>query len=412
MHARGVKQRWKRRLAVCAIALGAKAAWVWRATPASALDGALSRRDHLLSRVLSPTYADDHALTPGGIYASEWQLVTLSMTAAALANLAFAMPETRAEHLAACITIVEQTLHPAIRAFEVTAWDSDPLDDLAGGNGHIGYLGHLGIVLGAHRVLGGDDRYDALHAAVSEAIARRMRASPSWHLETYPGQIYTADNSVGVAALAIWDMLSGQSHADAIAGWVAHTRARLLDPDNGIIVFQVAPDGGPIGRGRGSAAGYNSFYLPFIDAALAAEQRRAVQAHMLVDLPFGGIGVREYLPGIDQGGDVDTGPLLFGVSPSATGFFMAGARHAGDDALLLGLLRTAEIAGFSAPCRNGRCYWLAPLVGDAIVLAMRSATPWDRRYLATPTVASRMGRARDKSTLTRIVSAASAAFTD
>lgn len=383
-----MKERWKRWLAGGAVALLLKFAWVWGCTPSAPLDDVRLRRDHLLSRVLSPTYADDHALTPGGIYTSEWQLVTLSMTAAALANLAFVMSETREKSLEACATIVERTLAPEIRAFEMSAWGSDPLEDLAGKNGHIGYLGHLGIVLGAHRVLGGDDRYDTLHDALSEAIARRMRASPSWHLETYPGQIYTADNSVGVAALAIWDMLSGASHSDAIAGWVAHTRARLLDPGNGIIVFQVAPEGGPLGRGRGSAAGYNSFYLPFIDAALAAEQRAAVQTHMLVSLPFGGIGVREYLPGVGGGGDVDTGPLLFGVSPSATGFFMAGARHAGDDALLLGLLRTAEIAGFSAPCRSGRCYLLAPLVGDAIVLAMRTATTWDRRYVtAAPAVA-------------------------
>jgi hypothetical protein len=72
---------------------------------------------------------------------------------------------------------------------------------------------------------------------------------------------------------------------------------------------------------------------------------------------------------------------VFGMSPAATGFALAAARHDGDDAWATGLLRTAEIAGFSVPCRGGRCYLLAPLVGDAIVLAMRTALLWDARHV-------------------------------
>jgi hypothetical protein len=380
------RKKLARAVAVVVALFLAKSLWVAGYAPdgASERDDVLARREHLLARTLSPSYADDNSLTPGGLYASEWQLVTLSMTALALTNIAFEQPETRAEALNACETLVEQTLAPAMRAFEVDAWGSDPLDDLGAPDGHIGYLGHLNLVFGAYRILGGDQRYEAQHRAVSDAIARRMRASPSWHLETYPGRIYTADNSVGVASLALYDIISGRSHADAIAGWVRYTRERLIDPANGIIVFAVNHRGEPLGRGRGSAAGYNSIYLPFIDADLAAEQRDRVMEHMLVDMPFGGMGVREYADGIGLGGDVDTGPLLFGVSPSATGFFIAGARHAGDDALATGLLKTAEMAGFSAPCRTGRCYLLAPLVGDAIVLAARTATRWDERWLRKP----------------------------
>lgn len=352
-----------------------KALWVWAAEG----DDVATRRDHLLARTLSATYPDDHQLAPGGIYTSEWQLVTLSMTAATLANMAVTDPTTRADAQRACDTLVERILDPRIRAFEITAWGRDPLEDLNTDNGHIGYLGHLDFLLGACRTVGAAADHHALHRSVSEAIARRMAASPSAHLATYPGRIFTADNSVGVAALAIYDELTGASHANEIARWVEHSQNHLLDPQNGIIVFAVSPEGAPLGRGRGSAAGYNSFYLPFIDEALAAEQFERLREHLLVDLPFGAIGIREYSRGIDTGGDVDTGPLLFGVSPSATGFAIAGARHHQDAALEAGLLRTAEIAGFTAPCRRGRCYLLAPLVGDAIVTAMRTATPWPAR---------------------------------
>ena len=49
--------------------------------------------------------------------------------------------------------------------------------------------------------------------------------------------------------------------------------------------------------------------------------------------------------------------------------------------LLGALLDTAEIAGFTFQWNGERRYLLAPLVGDAIVLAMKTACVWDRRYV-------------------------------
>ncbi len=378
-----------RRLAyACAVFLAVKSVWVMACAPSGPMDHGdiVERRDYLLGRTLSPTFSDDHMVAPAGIFASEWRLVSLSMTAAAVANIAFAHPERREGASEACGELLERALHPAIRAFEVTAWGTDPLEDLSGPSGHIGYLGHLGFMLGTCRLLGGDGRHDALYDAIVAAIARRMQASSSWHLETYPGEIYTADNSVGVAALALHHAIHQTPRSEAVDGWITYTKRHLIDRDNGIIVFGVGRDGSPRGRGRGSAAGYNSFFLPFIDPALASEQRARLREHLLVDMPFGAVGVREYSSGVDGRGDVDTGPLLFGVSPSATGFALAAARHDGDDALATGLLRTAELAGFSVPAPGGRCYALAPLVGDAIVLAMRTAVPWDRRFVDDTTL--------------------------
>ena len=46
----------------------------------------------------------------------------------------------------------------------------------------------------------------------------------------------------------------------------------------------------------------------------------------------------------------------------------------GDEALVSGLRRTAELFGFSAG--SDRHFLVAPLVGEAIVLAMGTARPW------------------------------------
>ena len=84
----------------------------------------------------------------------------------------------------------------------------------------------------------------------------------------------------------------------------------------------------------------------------------------------------------DGQGDVDSGPLVFGTSPAATGFAMAAARSLGDAEWLGGLLSTAEWVGVVTPGPR-RHYLTAPLVGNAIVLAMMTSRPWDDRYVAT-----------------------------
>ena len=55
---------------------------------------------------------------------------------------------------------------------------------------------------------------------------------------------------------------------------------------------------------------------------------------------------------------------------------------ANDAASLGGLLATAEVAGTTWVRPGRRSYLLAPDVGDAIVLAMRTARRFDRRFVA------------------------------
>jgi hypothetical protein len=88
-------------------------------------------------------------------------------------------------------------------------------------------------------------------------------------------------------------------------------------------------------------------------------------------LPLGTAAVRE---GTTKG-DVDSGPLVFGLSPAATGFAIAGARCSGNEDLARALERTAEIVGTTVPSWHGRTYLFAPLVGDAVILAMRAGPP-------------------------------------
>ena len=85
--------------------------------------------------------------------------------------------------------------------------------------------------------------------------------------------------------------------------------------------------------------------------------------------------------GEDGPTDLVSGPLIFGLSPSATGFAMGGAALWNDQGTLTGLLRTAEMVGSSVSFGGRRWYLFAPLPGDAVVLAARTMTRWDSRFV-------------------------------
>ncbi|MBI5538024.1 MAG: hypothetical protein HY898_35210 [Deltaproteobacteria bacterium] len=343
----------------------------------------IPRRDYLQHRLQGSF--EHQAMTPGGdLFLGEWALGALSMTSAATANLAFTFPDTRAEAPERIALLIERAMQGEARAFDQRQWGEDPLETLHTDQGHLGYLGHFNLMLGAYRAVGGDHRYDALHRKITHAMVRRMDRSVSAHVETYRGEIYTSDNTTAAASIAVYDLVSGENHRPSLERYVAYMRAHLLDERTGLVVFKVDGEGRPLGAPRGCGVGWNSFYLPFVDEAFATEQYARIKDHMVKRLWFGMVGIREYPVGVPGWGDVDSGPVLLELSTSGTGFAMAGAKRAGDGKLLGELLDTGEIVGTSIQWSGRRRYLLAPLVGDAIVLAMKTATRWDDRYLARP----------------------------
>lgn len=346
----------------------------------------VERRDYLAARLEDVS----EQTAPGGQFGGEWVLVTLSMTALASANLAFTYPDT----VPTAKTIVERCAELALakstRAFDTARWDEDALDSLDGTNPHIGYLGHLALILEAKRILGASD--DAHEKPVLAALRRRVAAAKAPILETYPGERYTADNMVVFAALAM-AAIDAPGHgersaenAPSVKRFVDWVTTRLIDPKSDAIVFLTNDDGTAKGHARGSGVGWSGLYLPFLDRALAKRQATALHDHFRKSLaPFGG-AVCEYDGCTPGAGDVDSGPVVLGTSPSGTGFAFAAARTLGDERWLDDMLSTAEWVGVTASISGKRRFLLAPLVGDAVVVAALSTRSgevvWDGRYLS------------------------------
>jgi hypothetical protein len=343
-------------LGVLAILVLMKGLWVGCAGVLPKRDLEL-RADYLVEKI----ERGDAGLVPASDrFGGEWSLVTRSMTALALARLAKDDPAKRAKHAASVRTIADDVLSTEARAFDTQPWGDDALEQLSSNSGHAGYLGHLGLILAAERMLG-SHAHDDVEDAVAYAIAIRIERGEL--VETYPGETYIPDNVVLAAALALHANATKTDAMDDLARFTAMLREHV-DPETGLLAFT------PHGIGRGSGAGWNSYFLPMVDPAFAREQQLALE-HLAIRLPLGMAAIREG----KHSGDVDSGPLVFGISPAATGFAIAGARCSGDPDLARALERTAEVVGSTIPSLSGRSYALAPLVGDAILLAMRAGPP-------------------------------------
>ncbi len=150
--------------------LAIKGAWFFRyrvdAGPAmqeQSRGDLLTRRAYLLSRVLAPSFGPhDFPAALGAQFQGEWALVSLSMTALAIAGLAQQFPDAAGTSRDDLERILDRALSSELSQFDTQRWQEPALSTLGNERGHVGYLGHLAIILavreksfpgGPHRAL-------------------------------------------------------------------------------------------------------------------------------------------------------------------------------------------------------------------------------------------------------------------
>jgi len=216
------------------------------------------------------------------------------------------------------------------------------------------------------------ERFEADCAALPAALDR----SPTPFLTAYPGQAWPVDSTVAMAALRLHDTLLPARFGPTIERWLQAARGRL-DPATGLLPHRADPQTGqPIEGARGSSQSIIARFLTEIDPAWGREQY-ALFRQQFVATPLGVAGVREYPQGVAGQGDVDSGPLVLGVSLSASAVTLGAALALGDDALADPLLHASETFGLPIGWSGGKRYLFGALpIGDAFLAWSKSARLW------------------------------------
>lgn len=302
----------------------------------------------------------------------EWAFGAALMSIVGLAQVVEAHPELRARYVPAMEQAAENLMREETFAFGHAAWGEGPLEGVAHGQGHA-YMGYAALALGVLRQVHPETRFAAVHDTLIEGLAHNLEASPNGVLETYPGEAYPCDISSVIAAIGLHARLTHRDRSGLIAREAALFRNRWVDPASGYLVQSIDPQSGaPRDAPRGSGTALGAFFWSFADASLSHELDNALLTQGRTEFAgFGGI--REYGQGHVGLGDIDSGPVLFGVSVSATGFALSAARRAHDDEAFTSLFRTAALFGVSLPHGEGARFLSGGPLGNAIMLAMLTA---------------------------------------
>ncbi len=375
---------------VIAILITIKIIWVLCATSGhGSFDGEkkeiIRRANYLTSKVCATPQGllDEMPNGIGEQFQGEWALYTCSMTSAALANIAILYPQNKELSIKFIGQIIDIAMSEEIREYDRMRWGEDPMDGIYGNRSHISYYSHVAWMISRYKQVGGDGRYDGLYHSLCKAMNNRICQSPIFNAPTYPGEcIYIPDMLVAIVALSNYAYQYGGKYQSTVDKWMKKASTEWIDQETGLLASFLEEENGkaqivlPV---KGSYSALNCYYLSLVDPKFAKEQYDLLKKNFRQDFLI--TGLKEYHDRTCLlGMDIDAGPIIFNLSPSGTGFVIGAATSLDDMKFRKELLKTAEIGGSTISWFGTSHYLLAniALVGEAILLAMRTSAPETR----------------------------------
>lgn len=232
-----------------------------------------------------------------------------------------------------------------------------------------GWTAHLRA--GTLHLAGHGAEADTAFRATCERLDAAFRGGGPF-LDTYHGQAWPADNAVAAAALRSCGTLLDPRYTRTARAWL-RAALRHADPATGLLPHDA---GSPAPRGESVALMIR--FVHEIDPAVAAAQYRGLERTFATR--FAGLlpAVREYPRGVAGSGDIDSGPVVLGVSAPASVVGIAAARITGHHRAAADLRASPEVLGVPLQWRGRRSYAFGKLpVGDAFLAWSSVVRPWN-----------------------------------
>jgi hypothetical protein len=175
----------------------------------------------------------------------------------------------------------------------------------------------LSKILIVNKSFSGSEAYiDSFHSNCKN-ISKALAVSQIPFLESYPFQAWPADMFPAMASLSNHDKIFPPEFTYQISAWLGLLKTHI-DPATGMIPHEADSKTGLTREGaRGSSASLIIRLLSEINPLLARNQFQLFKDNFVSSM-FGLPFVREYPKGISHSGDIDSGPVIFGIGFAAT----------------------------------------------------------------------------------------------
>lgn len=309
----------------------------------------------------------------------EWDLLGRAMVAMSLANMAMANPDTKTKHLRALDQLIAETLQEEKQ------------------HGHYYFLlpyahrsalprslfvdSQISFILASRLMLAPNDNHFAELQTRVRMMQKEMQSGPILSAQSYPDECWVYDNTGALAAMRLWDSLSGEDHSAFTNQWLQQAKQSLIDQKSGLLVSSYKLNGQILDGPEGSTLWFSLHNLLLIDPEFARAQYEIARKELKKDV-LGFVVAREWPKGHGRL-DIDSGPVVpvIEASPGSSGLFIVAAAAFSDSDSLSGLLASLELAAFpvNPPNQQGRHYAAAGYVGNAAIgYALTFGPMWQR----------------------------------
>jgi len=253
-------------------------------------------------------------------------------------------------------------------------------------------LATLNLSLACYALISDDGRYRCLHDHLSLLLCRALTMRSGKPISSYPAYTWYFDTLMALVSLELYDRAQGLARTGPLtAQHFAWLRSHATDPGTGL---PVAYQGG---LPRGCDLSMQICLLQQLDSPAAQRLYIDYVRHHWVNLWFIA-GFREWpkSKGPSSLGDIDSGPLVLGIGPTATGVGIGAAKAVSDTnrlktlarqlQLLPDFLRLLEQHGqelFGGQVRVGSQYVTGFLYGDAVLFYAITWVPYPGAAKAT-----------------------------
>lgn len=238
------------------------------------------------------------------------------------------------------------------------------------------YIGWSNYLLGRKLEITSPDEWSdddiKKYTSTCNNMANTLSLSDTPFLESYTGLSWPADMTVCMASLALHDRIFESKYNQVIEDWIIRVKSQL--DSNGLIPHAANSADGSVTEGaRGSSQSLILAFLPEIDPSFSKEQYAIFKELFLQDR-LGLNAIREYPHGIDGHGDIDSGPVIWGIGPAATIVAHRAAIKNNDLQLAIELRNEIEAFGFPETDDSKKRFLKGYLdIADAFIVWTRSA---------------------------------------